>query len=84
MTLYQLMEMCWNYHKHGNTVKSYAVNEMLRGKFAQDRKIYTYFSHSYDRTSIDRSIDSEKKKCQANIQVKVRLGEVKSFTAKET
>ena len=33
---YQPIEMDWNYHQLGNSVKSYAVNEIRRGKFVQD------------------------------------------------
>ena len=33
---YQLIEMTWNYHQYGNSVKSYAVNEIRRVQFVQD------------------------------------------------
>ena len=32
-TLYQLIGKWWNFHLHGNFVKSYAANETVRGKF---------------------------------------------------
>ena len=45
--------MYWNYHPHGNSVKSYAVNEIRRLRKIRTRLAGIYFVSNIYRTSLD-------------------------------
>ena len=69
--------MYWNYHPNGNSVKSYAVNEIRRGRSVLDWQIYT----SSQISIVPRWIQRKEKIGSSQFSGQ---GEVKSFTAKET